>query len=112
MSGEHRGQSYLQLDMTGGEATMTAVRRANHPLTTAQREILRELRLRGTLRSLDAGVILHAHRPTGPCRPPVDGRSPCCEHASSDGSDALKRLAARGLCKSAGAGLWIEVRRG
>jgi hypothetical protein len=86
---------------------MEQVAKRNHPLTEAQREILRTARAnRGVIRSVQAGVILHAHREQ-PC-PRADARG-CCEYAAGDGGDALTRLASRGLARRVGRGIWEVV---
>jgi hypothetical protein len=72
------------------------------PLTPAQREILRWLNEHGTITAVKAGEIVHSYR-----TPPKVG-SP---YASSDGSDALKRLVARGLVDRTARGVYRKVGR-
>lgn len=79
-------------------------------LSAAQREILAELGRRGELRSVDAGAIVHecsrgaaialAH---GNLAGYLAGRR---RFASSDGLDALKRLAERGFVRRVERGVW------
>lgn len=97
-----------QLTLDGVEVEHTTVTRARQPLTGAQREILRWLRANGKIRAFEAGTIVHAHREP-PCRSRTQGGgiTACCEHASSDGVDALKRLANRGLVRRVARGLYI-----
>ena len=59
------------------------------PFTAAQREILDRLRRQGVIRPVEAGEIVHLHRHVAGKWDP--------RYFSSDGVDALKRLAARGL---------------
>lgn len=97
----------VQLRFTGEEVPLGVVQRYTRarqpPLTVAQATILRWARERGEIRSVEAGVIMHAAR--GYCG--HGGRSHdwrgtpraigCCAYACADGLDALKRLADRGL---------------
>ena len=94
----------LQLTIYGDEVPMGM--RAPAALSRAQRDILRTLANFGILSSTAAGRILHAHREDGcdACRHNQD-----CKYASSDGSDALKRLMNRGLVRRVGRGRWKAV---
>lgn len=74
--------------------------------SAAQTEILRAIRLYGIITSTAAGRILHAHREHG-CRHCRAGE---CPYASSDGCDALKRLAERGLVRRVARGRWKALR--
>lgn len=97
-----------QLRLDGGQdaGPVPAVRRA--PYTAAQQEIMRKIAEDGQIRSIEAGVIVHAHRP----RPCIRGSyangdgEGCCRWASGDGGDALKRLAERGVVRRVGRGRW------
>jgi hypothetical protein len=71
------------------------------------------MRAAGTIRAVTAGVIVHAHREPAcrdrPGRPePGDGIG-CCSYSSSDGTDAMKRLIARGLARRLATGLYGPV---
>lgn len=70
--------------------------------TAAQTEILRAIRLYGIITSTAAGRILHANRKYGCAGCKADR----CYYASSDGGDALKRLAERGTVRRVGRGRW------
>lgn len=93
----------MQLTIDGREVPMSGLRPA--PLTVAQREILRAMRTTGTIRPLNAGRIMHAHREHG-CWYCSTG---VCKHASSDGWSALRRLERRGLVKHPDRGRWLSV---
>jgi hypothetical protein len=70
-------------------------------LSRAQRAILRAL-ADHDLTSTEAGQIVHAHRD-----PPCERcRRGSCGFTSTDGGDALKRLAARGLVRKVAPGIW------
>ena len=96
----------LQLTIDGREEPTSEAgipRRA--PLSAAQLAILRALAA-GEITSTDAGRIVHAHR-----EPPCERcRRGSCGFASTDGSDALKRLAARALVRKVAAGIWTASR--
>lgn len=92
----------MQLTIEGREVPHPVPRpnRAqNPPLTEFQRAILAVIQDEGFVTSTRAGVILHKLR--GSCgfgqkpHPGPDAEA-CCGYASSDGSDACKRLAKRG----------------
>lgn len=82
------GEPQLTLDGREIPTEDVATRSSSTGLNPAQREILAHLHRHGSIRPVDAGRIVHAAR--GP------GRSKRA-HWSSDGHQALKRLAARGL---------------
>lgn len=97
----------VQAEMTiGGGETPRDDMPSRAPLSGAQREILLWLREHRSIRSVQAGVIVHAHR-AHPCPQPRKGEA-CCRWSSSDGNDTLKRLAGRGLVARAGAGVWTR----
>src|SRR6516165_5864756 len=96
----------LQLTLDGRAELLVRTPGRLAPLTAAQRVILRALADRETIRSTEAGRIVHAHRD-----PPCDRcRRGCCGFTSTDCSDALKRLAKRGLVRRIAAGLWTTTR--
>lgn len=69
-------------------------------LTATQREILRVVRVEGFIRPVTAGRLVHAARMFGganPCRTDRPQDEGCCQYASTDGVEALKRLVRRGL---------------
>lgn len=94
--------SGLQLTIDGREELAEHAASSQGPFTAAQIEILRLLADRQTIRSIDAGRIVHAHREP-PCARCERG---CCGFTSVDGSAALKRLQERGLVRRVAAGLW------
>lgn len=94
-----------QLTLDGNAVPQALVRAASSQLSPAQREILRWIRDRGSIRALEAGAIVHAHR-SPPCWSCARHEAKPCGYASSDGSDALKRLAARGLVSRRIGGGW------
>lgn len=81
------------------------------PISTAQAEIMRVIGEKGSIRSVEAGVIIHAAR-RPPCNWHGRGRrtkEACCRHASSDGTEVMKRLMKRGFVKRAEPGVWIAL---
>jgi hypothetical protein len=116
----------LQLTLDGTEVPYEQVVRGPvhaRPLTEAQKDILRYAVLNrgGWIRSAEAGRILHAHRRENrnqfecsrdyygsPVMPDGTGLG-CCKHAASDGSEACKRLARRGLLRRSERGVWVTV---
>jgi hypothetical protein len=92
-----------QLTFDGQEVEMPVIQTTRSPLTGAQREILQLARRQGQVRSREAGRIVHLHRSPrcGWCVREM------CGFASSDGNDALKRLAKRGFLRRIAPGLWI-----
>jgi len=91
----------LQLTLEGHEVEQESVATRRAGFTSAQREILRLVGERD-ITSSEAGRIVHAHRSL-PCARCRDGS---CGFAASDGSDALKRLQARGLVCRRARGVW------
>jgi hypothetical protein len=89
-----------QLTLTGDEVPHPPPRPT--ALTPAQREILRAL-AGGEITSSDAGAIVHAHRD-----PPAGEERH--HYRSSDGRDALTRLARRGLVRRVARGRWELIR--
>lgn len=92
-----------QLDLFGQQVGAPIVTR-HAGFTRAQREILRVVGRTGSIRSVEAGRILHAHR-----YPPCRRCAGTCPWASTDGNDALKRLMARGFVQRASPGVWISA---
>jgi len=79
-----------QLDFDGEEHDTRSVPRPT-PLNAVQREILRYIGEHGSIRSVQAGEIVHAARQ----HQYSDGH----QYWSADGLEAMKRLLARGLVK-------------
>lgn len=115
-----------QLVIGGGEVPTEQARknsqggRGGGGLSFAQREILAVIRLKGSIRAVEAGRIVHAHRHP-PClgqrrKPPSatgdrykGGGKGCCAFASTDGSSALKRLGERGIIKQREDRAWVRA---
>jgi len=98
-----------QLGLDGTEVPLPL----HHPraLTDRQRELVAWMRLRGEVRPIEVGVLMHQGREV-PCVVRLDFRRRavgCCEHASSDGVDALQRLERRGLVERVQRGRWRLV---
>ena len=99
-----------QLTLDGRAEPYPGLARARRlPLTHGQLDVIAYLRLHGTIRPGQAGTIVHLHRVSDRrfCQPPTKGRITCCEYASSDGVEALKRLASRGLVEKVSDGLYV-----
>lgn len=93
-----------QLTLDGGEENPAgAVGRKAASFSRAQREILRLARENGGIKPYEAGEIVHAHR-SPPCRRCASGD---CPYTSSDGVDALKRLAKRNVVERAAHGWYV-----
>lgn len=101
-----------QLRLDGGEVPSAQARATSSRaigLSTAQQGILEVIRRQGYIRPVEAGVIVHrlrndscsrkANEPSATGDRYKGGGKGCCAFASTDGSAALKRLAARGLVK-------------
>lgn len=114
-----------QLRIDGGEVPVEHARkqsqggRGGGSLSYAQREILAVIREKGSIRGVEAGVIVHAHR-SPPCmgqrKPPSatgdryrGGGAGCCAFASTDGAAALKRLRERGMVKQRADRSWVRA---
>jgi hypothetical protein len=113
-----------QLTIGGGEvpssranATSSAGRYRDAHLTESQRVILETIRREGSIRSVEAGNIVHARR-TPPCYggragagehkgPGTAARIGCCGYAATDGLSAMKKLEKRGLVKWDRPGRWV-----
>lgn len=100
-----------QLTLDGGEVERPQTH--GQPLSPAQEEVLRALRSAGSIRSVEAGVILHRLREKG-CAvgrrtESFEGRGiGCCAYAAADGNELLKRLMERGLVARSGErGRWV-----
>jgi hypothetical protein len=93
----------MQLTVDGGEVpyAVAAQPRRQKPLTPLQNDILALARMHGEVRSVEAGVLAHAHR--GRCgfgsrsAPWRKHALACCGYTAVDGSMACRRLAKRGL---------------
>jgi len=92
----------VQLTIDGGEELVEHRASGRAPLSAAQFDILRMLAEHDVITSTDAGRIVHANR-NPPCERCRRGR---CGFTSTDGSEALRRLQARGLVRKIAAGLW------
>jgi len=104
-----------QLRIDGGEVTSEQAARTSRAgrggggLSYAQKAILRKIEEQGSIRAVEAGVIVHAHRGRGCWRKKNEpsatgdrykgGGESCCAFASTDGSSALKRLRERGIVR-------------
>lgn len=95
----------VQLTLDGGEVGVVAVANSRSPLTEGQTRILR-LIVKHDVSSSDAGRVLHLARKP-PCQRCKRGS---CAFVASDGSEALERLAKRGLVRRVAKGVWT-VRR-
>ena len=101
-----------QYTLDGGTRPVEAARAASRSLSDNQRDILRVIATHGSIRAVDAGVIVHRNR--GHCGfgnrdslgPDAIG---CCAYASGDGGDAMRRLADKGLVVKVGRGLWGQA---
>jgi hypothetical protein len=85
-----------QLTLDGREVDRPVLPR---PLTDRQREIMRFARSREFVRPIEVGRIMHMAR---------DG-APKPAYFASDGSDALRRLARRGLVERVRRGRWVAT---
>ena len=96
-----------QLTIDGREVASV---RPPRPLTERQREVLRFIRQRGLVRPFEVGVMMHAGRrhPYGFILAKPRAKA-CCQYASSDGYDALRRLERRGLVRREGRGQWVPL---
>ena len=95
-----------QLGLDGTEVVHPV--RHPRPLSDRQREVLRMIGILGAVRPLEVGKLMHAgarKHPAGTAL--VEG--PCCQYASSDGCDALRRLERRGLVRRIHRGQWTLV---
>lgn len=99
-----------QLALDGSEVSPEAVNRTmpnRGAFSHAQRAILRVIDEQGSIRSVEAGVIVHAHRnrrcgyspPSATGDRYKGGGVSCCAFAATDGSAAMKRLRERGAVK-------------
>lgn len=91
-----------QITLDGREVPYEQVVRSRRStLTPQQREILRTVRARGSIRASEAGRVMHAAR--GYCEwkaadyPMRNDLAGCCAYCASDGWSALKRLRERGF---------------
>lgn len=82
-------------------------------LSPAQSAILRAIGEHGSIRSVEAGLIVHRARHGGiGCygSGPTERRLDCCGYAATDGLAALKRLEARGFVRSTWLrGRWVSA---
>ena len=90
----------LQLSFDGKPIPLSALRARRVPLSAGQEDIIRVLRMTGSIRSAEAGRITYVHRPD-----PVSYER-AARYAGSDGWAALKRLEQRGLVRHVRRGLW------
>lgn len=98
------------MTLDGGEVSRPQTH--GQPLSETQREVLHQLRWRGTLRSAEVGVIVHAMRENATCGP-ARRAAGCCQYAAVDGNEAMKRLMERGLVRRTGErGVWAPAELG
>ena len=109
-----------QLTIDGGEVSSHKAAKRTQPLSSTQQAIIGRIRLDGSIRSVEAGVIVHASR-TGPkgrrcgfgakttTAPPTKTRIGCCAYAAADGLSAMQRLQARGLVRKDSPGRWVAA---
>lgn len=91
------GAEFEQLRIDGGADPLEIAAANRFGLSRGQAKIIQHIREHGSIRSWEAGVIMHAGR-LGGCRKPMnEGTKGCCVYCSSDGSAALKLLLERGL---------------
>lgn len=102
--------SGLQLTMDGREEQVRTGHATSAGFTPAQREILKLIATYGTVTSMAAGKIVHAHREPRCKRCADSGLVNTCPYASSDGGDALKRLKERGVVRRVAPGRWTGAR--
>ncbi len=90
-----------QLTFDGAEVALenVAVRAAMPELTPTQKDVLEHVRYHGWISPKQAGLLLFAVQQT-PWREP---------YASTDGTEVLKRLVARGLVRKTGRGRYEGV---
>jgi hypothetical protein len=111
-----------QLTIDGREVEYSATIKKPTPLTDLQREILRWLTANGSIRSVEAGVMVHNARGVYPISgnprcgygnrryAGTDRAIACCGYAGTDGNEAMKRLMRRGLVRRASdRGPWVRV---
>lgn len=103
----------LQLTIDGRVEPADQVARTARiaPLSDSQHAILRECRRLGTIRPVQAGAIVHGGRTQFGCNNEKTGGIGCCQYASKDGLDAIKRLMARGILEQVSEGLYAPVER-
>ena len=89
-----------QLGLDGAETPYPTTR--PRPLSARQRELVAYMRQHGDVRPIDVGALMRNGRET-----PV--RRGGERHVSSDGVDALRRLARRGLVERVERGRWRIV---
>jgi hypothetical protein len=92
-----------QLTIDGREVEVPRI----YPLSNRQRELLRFIRSHGVVRPIQVGMLMHRGR-ANPCLLCLLHGTPC-QYASSDGYDALARLARRGLVMRIQRGRWTAV---
>lgn len=100
-----------QLTLDGREVEEVRDRRRTPRLTGAQATVMRHVAEHGSIRTTEAGVILHKSRAR--CAGAGQrwtgfkgGGVACCPYAAADGLELLKRLAGRGLLERVGRGVW------
>lgn len=94
------------MTLEGGEVPLeqvAAAPRSSWRPTGVQAAIMRKIAADGFISSTDAGVIVHESRGR-PCGGYLGGG--CCRWASTDGLEAMKRLAAHGVVVRVVAGRW------
>lgn len=107
-----------QQRLDGGEDDGPQILKRTKPLTSTQQRIMATIREKGSIRSVEAGCMVHEARGkrcsnygAGADRFKGTERAiSCCAYASSDGLSAMKRLADRGLVRRGKqAGTWYAT---
>jgi hypothetical protein len=93
-----------QLTLDGREVPVADVT-APAPKGHAMKIVMEHLAKRGSIRSAQAGRIVHDARRKACERPTLPGAIGCCQWAASDGGEVLRRLQRRGLVVQHG-GIW------
>lgn len=91
-----------QLTIDGREVPAEGLRsrRGQSPITPVQRAVLRYLKEHGSIRSVDAGIILFD----------IQGQPWRRQYASADGLEVLKRMMKRGLVRRTDKrGVWVST---
>lgn len=98
-----------QLTVQGTEVPVVQHSAGTSALSPVQREILRHLGEHGSIRSFEAGIIVHKHDAAEhAARGFVNNiiEQHRRKYAATDGLAAMKRLEARGLVYKESPGLW------
>jgi hypothetical protein len=103
----------MQLTVDGSEVPFSVSRLVSRktPLSHGQEEAVAFMRMHPCVNPTQIGVIVHANRLHGGCRLRGNARASerCCEYATSDGVEMLKRLMNRGLVEKISKGTYVLV---